>query len=49
LKKVSRGRKSVEDLENMTWVKEGIQVEGGLQQRLEDEDADFEMGDLVAR
>ncbi|KAG9201393.1 hypothetical protein G6514_005765 [Epicoccum nigrum] len=39
LKKVSRGRKSLEDIQNMNWVKEGIQVEGGLKTRLEDDDA----------
>ncbi|OSS48298.1 hypothetical protein B5807_07926 [Epicoccum nigrum] len=39
LKKVSRGRKSLEDIQNMNWVREGIQVEGGLKTRLEDDDA----------
>ena len=38
LKKVSRGRKSLEDIQNMNWVQEGIQVEGGLKMRLEDDD-----------
>jgi protein-serine/threonine kinase len=40
LKKVNRGRKSVEDLEKMEWVKQGIQVEGGLKSRPEDEVAE---------
>jgi len=37
LKKVSRGRKSLEDIEKMEWVQQGIQVEGGLKDRPEDE------------
>ncbi|KAJ4310660.1 hypothetical protein N0V94_008333 [Neodidymelliopsis sp. IMI 364377] len=37
LKKVSRGRKSLEDIEKLPWVKHGIQVEGGLKSRLEDD------------
>lgn len=37
LKKVSRGRKSLEEIEAMPWVKDGIQVEGGLGSRPEDE------------
>ncbi|KAF2126248.1 kinase-like protein, partial [Dothidotthia symphoricarpi CBS 119687] len=40
LKKVSRGRKSLEDVENMTWVQQGIQVEGGLRRTVEDEASD---------
>ncbi|KAF1847523.1 kinase-like protein [Cucurbitaria berberidis CBS 394.84] len=37
LKKVSRGRKSLEDIEKVEWVQQGIQVEGGLKKRPEDE------------
>lgn len=37
LKKVSRGRKSLDDISKLEWVQQGIQVEGGLQKRLEDE------------
>ena len=36
LKKVSRGRKSLEDIEKMEWVQQGIQVEGGLKKRPEE-------------
>lgn len=38
LKKVSRGRKNLEDIEKLEWVKQGIQVEGGLRRRIEDDD-----------
>jgi protein-serine/threonine kinase len=37
LKKASRGRKSLEDISKMAWVQQGIQVEGGLKSRPEDE------------
>jgi protein-serine/threonine kinase len=37
LKKVSRGRKSLADIESSDWVQQGIQVPGGLQKRIEDE------------
>jgi protein-serine/threonine kinase len=40
LKKVNRGRKSLEDIEKMKWVQQGIQVEGGLRSRPEDEVAE---------
>ncbi|KAF1831233.1 kinase-like protein [Decorospora gaudefroyi] len=40
LKKVSRGRKSLEEIENTEWVQMGIQVEGGLRKRPEDEVAE---------
>jgi len=40
LKKVNRGRKSLEDIEKLEWVKQGIQVDGGLKNRLEDEVAE---------
>ncbi|KAF1961618.1 kinase-like protein, partial [Byssothecium circinans] len=40
LKKVSRGRKSLEDIEKMEWVQQGIQVEGGIKRRIEDEEAE---------
>jgi protein-serine/threonine kinase len=42
LKKVSRGRKSLQDIEKMEWVQQGIQVEGGIRRRIEDEDTDDE-------
>jgi protein-serine/threonine kinase len=38
LKKVSRGRKSLEDIEKIGWVQQGIQVDGGIKRRIEDED-----------
>ncbi|OCK74484.1 kinase-like protein [Lepidopterella palustris CBS 459.81] len=37
LKKVTRGRKSLEEIEGMRWVKDGITVEGGLKRRIEDD------------
>ncbi|KAH8704642.1 kinase-like domain-containing protein [Phaeosphaeriaceae sp. PMI808] len=37
LKKVNRGRKTLEDIEKMDWVRQGIQVEGGLTFRPEDD------------
>ncbi|KAF2678122.1 kinase-like protein, partial [Lentithecium fluviatile CBS 122367] len=37
LKKVSRGRKSLEDIEKTEWVQQGIRVEGGIKRRIEDE------------
>jgi protein-serine/threonine kinase len=40
LKKVTRGRKSLEDIEKTKWVQQGIQVEGGLKSRPEDEVAE---------
>lgn len=36
LKKVRMGRKPLEDIEQMPWVQQGIQVSGGLQMREED-------------
>jgi protein-serine/threonine kinase len=38
LKKVSRGRKSLEEIEKMEWVKAGITVDGGVRRRIEDRD-----------
>lgn len=38
LKKVRMGRKGLEDIEKLEWVKEGIKVPGGLKVREEDED-----------
>ena len=38
LKKVGRGRKGLDEMQEMQWVKEGIKVEGGLKVREEDED-----------
>ncbi|KAF2477375.1 kinase-like protein [Lindgomyces ingoldianus] len=49
LKKVTRGRKSLEDIESAGWVQAGIQVEGGVRRRIEDEDIDHETGDVTAR
>ncbi len=37
LKKVSRGRKNLEEIEKMEWVQQGIQVDGGLKERSEDD------------
>ncbi len=37
LKKVSRGRKNLEEIEKMAWVQQGIQVDGGLKERSEDD------------
>lgn len=49
LKKVSRGRKSLEDVEKMDWVHQGIQVEGGLRKRPEDEVAENDSAQTPAR
>ncbi|KAF2875347.1 kinase-like domain-containing protein [Massariosphaeria phaeospora] len=49
LKKVSRGRKLLEDVEKMDWVQQGIQVDDGLRKRIEDEDAELAAGDSTAR
>ena len=38
LKKVRMGRKSLEEIESMEWVRNGIQVRGGLRMRDEEED-----------
>lgn len=38
LKKVRMGRKPLEEIEQMPWVQQGIQVPGGLQMRAEDSD-----------
>lgn len=40
LKKVSRGRKSLEEVEGMEWVRMGVQVEGGLKDRAEEGEGD---------
>lgn len=40
LKKVSRGRKSLEDIEKLEWVQQGIQVQGGIKRQIENEDED---------
>jgi protein-serine/threonine kinase len=47
LKKVSRGRKSLEDIEKIEWVQKGITVEGGIKRRIEDEAFDEEMYQTV--
>lgn len=49
LKKVSRGRKSLEDIEQIPWVKAGITVEGGVRRRIEDEDREDEPINLPTR
>ncbi|KAF2448678.1 kinase-like protein [Karstenula rhodostoma CBS 690.94] len=49
LKKVSRGRKSLEDIEKMEWVQNGIQVDGGVRRRLEDEEVNQGTPDINAR
>jgi protein-serine/threonine kinase len=49
LKKASRGRKPLEDIEKMEWVQQGIQVEGGLKNRPEDEVVDDNMTSLPSR
>jgi protein-serine/threonine kinase len=49
LKKVSRGRKSLADIEDTEWVKHGIQVEGGIQRRIEDEEFDGQTGEATTR
>lgn len=49
LKKVSRGRKSLEDIEKMNWVQQGIQVDGGLKMRVEIEDGPDTTPELPAR
>ncbi|KAH7117808.1 kinase-like domain-containing protein [Dendryphion nanum] len=49
LKKVSRGRKNLEDIEKMEWVQGGITVEGGVRRRIENEDTDETTGDITAR
>jgi protein-serine/threonine kinase len=38
LKKVRMGRRPLEDIEGLDWVKRGIAVPGGLQMRHEDQD-----------
>lgn len=49
LKKVTRGRKSLEDIEATEWVQNGIQVEGGIRHRIEDEEAETVTPDLNVR
>ncbi|KAJ4294015.1 hypothetical protein N0V90_007704 [Kalmusia sp. IMI 367209] len=49
LKKVSRGRKSLEDIEKLDWVQHGIEVEGGVRRRIEDEEAEQTTPDINAR
>jgi protein-serine/threonine kinase len=46
---VSRGRKSLEDIEKMNWVQQGIQVDGGLKMRVEIEDGPDTTPELPAR
>lgn len=40
LKKVSRGRKSLDQIAEMEWVRNGVLVEGGLKRREDDFDGD---------
>ncbi|KAF9691764.1 hypothetical protein EKO04_010275 [Ascochyta lentis] len=49
LKKVSRGRKSLADIEKVDWVKQGIQVEGGLRMRIEDDESNDTTPELPTR
>ncbi|KAL5406554.1 hypothetical protein PMIN03_007712 [Paraphaeosphaeria minitans] len=49
LKKVSRGRRSLADIEKMEWVQSGIQVDGGVKRRIEDEEANQDMANINAR
>lgn len=49
LKKVSRGRKSLQEIESLEWVKNGIAVEGGIRRRTEDEDREDEAMELETR
>lgn len=49
LKKVSRGRKNLQEIEQMDFVKQGITVEGGVRRRIEDEDDSDNTIELVAR
>ena len=49
LKKVSRGRKSLEDIEKTEWVQGGIAVDGGIRRRIEDEDTDEAKSDTTDR
>jgi protein-serine/threonine kinase len=46
LKKVSRGRKGLEDIEKIEWVRQGIRVEGGIKRRIDDEGEDSEVQGL---
>ncbi|KAI4929698.1 uncharacterized protein J4E92_005364 [Alternaria infectoria] len=49
LKKASRGRKSLEDIEKLDWVQQGIQVKGGLRMRPEDEVAEIAAAQTSSR
>ncbi|KAF2270036.1 kinase-like protein [Lojkania enalia] len=49
LKKVSRGRKTLVEVEKMEWVMEGVKVEGGIRRRIEDEDIDEITGVVRSR
>jgi serine/threonine protein kinase len=49
LKKASRGRKPLDEIEQMEWVQQGIQVEGGLKNRPEDDVVDDNMTSLPSR
>jgi protein-serine/threonine kinase len=49
LKKASRGRKSLEEIEKTQWVQRGIQVEGGLRKRPEDEVAEDALARMPTR
>ncbi|KAI4692685.1 hypothetical protein J4E81_007101 [Alternaria sp. BMP 2799] len=49
LKKASRGRKSLEDIEKLDWVQQGIQVKGGLRMRPEDEVAEIAAAQISSR
>ena len=49
LKKVSRGRKGLGDIEKTDWVQNGITVEGGIKRRIEDEEFDEQTQLAAAR
>jgi len=49
LKKASRGRKSLENIEKLDWVQQGIQVKGGLRMRPEDEVAEIAAAQTSSR
>ena len=46
LKKLSRGRKSLQEIEKTEWVQQGIRVEGGIKRRIEDEEEESEFRGL---
>lgn len=49
LKKVSRGRKSLDEIAKLEWVQQGIRVEGGIKRRIEDDEPEQTTPDFNAR